>query len=158
MGGSTKEPKALGSNPTRLIRVRPQRADRAPTESASGRTGVRATAVIGLNPVAPLARWRKIAPISFFHINSWDILEIACWTLLAGHLPASDAPLVFGVCRGRAHGLARTMDFSPASVRIWQDSEDAERLLAGGPNTMIVASKGRPIGKNAAAHAGLWRD
>ena len=32
------------------------------------------------------------------------------------------------------------------------DSEDGERLVAGGPDKMIVVSKGRSIGANAAAH------
>jgi cytosine/creatinine deaminase len=32
------------------------------------------------------------------------------------------------------------------------DSEDAVPLVAGGPDHMIVVSKGRPIGANAAAH------
>jgi cytosine deaminase len=32
------------------------------------------------------------------------------------------------------------------------DSEDAVRLVAGGPDQMILVSKGRPIGANAAAH------
>ena len=58
----------------------------------------------------------------FFPTGSRDILEIARWTLLAGHLHASELRLVFGmVARAGAElwDLAPTMDSTPAPVRIW---------------------------------------
>jgi cytosine/creatinine deaminase len=117
----------------------------------------------GLTRVAPLARAGvKIATGSdniqdpFIPTGSGDILEIARWTLLAGHLHAIELPVAFGMITHVPAGLMGLgVDYGlrpgARADMVITDSVDAERLVAGGPDRMIVVSKGRPIEDNAAA-------
>jgi hypothetical protein len=55
--------------------------------------------------------------------------------------------------RGLGAGL-----WTPPGARadmVIADGEDDKRLVGGGQDKMIVVSKGRPIGENAAARAGF---
>ena len=111
----------------------------------------------GLTRVAPLARAGvKIAAASdniqdpFIPTGSGDMLEIARWTLLAGHLHASELPIAYGMATHVPAGLMGLgADYGiKAGARadlLITDCEDAERLIAGGPDRMIVLARGRPI-------------
>jgi cytosine deaminase len=117
----------------------------------------------GLTRVAPLARAGvKIAAGSdniqdpFIPTGSGDMLEIARWTLLAGHLHASELPEAFGMIThvpAGLMGLGADYGLCPGARAdmVITDSEDAEHLVAGGPDGMIVVSKGRPVEEKAAA-------
>jgi cytosine deaminase len=117
----------------------------------------------GLTRVAPLARAGvKIAAGSdniqdpFIPTGSGDMLEIARWTLLAGHLHASELPEAFGMIThvpAGLMGLGADYGLRPGARAdmVITDSEDAEHLVAGGPDGMIVVSKGRPVEDKAAA-------
>jgi cytosine/creatinine deaminase len=83
----------------------------------------------GLTRVAPLARAGvKIATASdniqdpFIPTGSGNILEIARWTPLAGHLHAGELPVTFGmVTDAAAELLGSGADYGlrPGVVRIW---------------------------------------
>ncbi len=83
----------------------------------------------GLTRVAPLALTGvKIATASdniqepFIPTGSGDILEIARWTPLAGHLHAGELPVTFGmVTDAAAELLGSGADYGlrPGAVRIW---------------------------------------
>jgi cytosine deaminase len=121
----------------------------------------------GLTRVASLARAGvKIATGSdniqdpFIPTGSGDILEIARWTLLAGHLHASELPVAFGMVTHAAAelmGLGNDYGLRPRARAdmVITDSEDAVRLVAGGADKMIVVSKGRPIGEDAPGLGGF---
>ena len=105
---------------------------------------------------AKIATGSEIFGILLFPRVPGDILEIARWTLLAGHLHASELPVAFA---WSPTPPLSSWDFADYGLRpgaradmVIADSEDAVRLVAGGPDHMIVVSKGRPIGANAAAH------
>lgn len=111
----------------------------------------------GLTRVAPLARaGAKIATASdniqdpFIPTGSGDMLEMARWTLLAGHLHASELPVAYGMITHVPAGLMGLgADYGlRAGARadmVITDCEDAGQLVAGGPDRMMVLSKGRPI-------------
>ncbi|MGO9418196.1 amidohydrolase family protein [Roseiarcus sp.] len=121
----------------------------------------------GLTRVAPLARAGvKIAAASdniqdpFIPTGSGDMLEIARWTLLAGHLHASELPIAYGMATHVPAGLLGLgADYGiKAGARadlLITDCEDAERLVAGGPDRMIVLSRGRPIARGGSIAANL---
>jgi len=111
----------------------------------------------GLTRVAPLARAGvRIAAASdniqdpFIPTGSGDMLEIARWTLLAGHLHAAELPIAYGMAThvpAGLMGLGADYGLRPGARAdmLITDCEDAERLVAGGPDRMIVLSRGRPI-------------
>ena len=81
------------------------------------------------NPVAPLARAGvKVATASdniqdpFIPTGSGNILEIARWTPLAGHLHAGELPVTFGMVTDAAAellGSGADYELRPGAVRIW---------------------------------------
>jgi len=111
----------------------------------------------GLTRVAPLARAGvKIAAASdniqdpFIPTGSGDMLEIARWTLLAGHLHAAELPIAYGMAThvpASLMGLGADYGLRPGARAdmLITDCEDAERLVAAGPDRIIVLSRGRPI-------------
>ncbi|MDE3176756.1 MAG: amidohydrolase family protein [Pseudomonadota bacterium] len=111
----------------------------------------------GLTRVAPLARAGvRIAAASdniqdpFIPTGSGDMLEIARWTLLAGHLHASELALAYGMITHVPAGLMGLGADYGLKAGAWAnmaitDCEDVERLIAGGPDRMLVLAKGRPI-------------
>jgi cytosine deaminase len=111
----------------------------------------------GLTRVAPLARAGvRIAAASdniqdpFIPTGSGDMLETARWTLLAGHLHATELPIAYGMATHGAAGLmglGADYGLKPGARAdmLITDCEDAERLVAGGWDRMIVLSRGRPI-------------
>jgi cytosine/creatinine deaminase len=116
----------------------------------------------GLTRVAALARAGiRIATASdniqdpFIPTGSGDMLEIARWTLLAGHLHASELPLAYAMVTHVPAGLMGLganygLRAGARADMVITDCEDAERLVAGGPDKMIVLAKGRPIAEDAA--------
>jgi cytosine deaminase len=86
----------------------------------------------------------------FIPTGSGDLLEIARWTLLAGHLHANDLPSAYGMI---THVPAKLMGIDAdyglragASANlVIMDGVDAQRMIAGGPDRRIVLFKGRPV-------------
>lgn len=97
----------------------------------------------------------------FIPTGSGDMLEIGRWTLLAGHLHSSELATAYAMI---THVPATLMGLGGdygvvAGARadlVISDSEDAERLLAGGPDQMVVVAKGRPVATSS--RTSLWEE
>ncbi|RNF35435.1 deaminase [Paracoccus methylarcula] len=115
----------------------------------------------GLTRVAELARAGvPIATASdniqdpFVPTGSGDMLEIARWTLLAGHLKGDELPLAYSMITdipARLMGLDNhgIRQGAPADFLIAR-SEDVETLVAGGSQDLRVMAKGKAISTFAA--------
>lgn len=85
----------------------------------------------------------------FVPTGSGDMLEIARWTLLAGHLYASEFPAVYSMITDipaqlmglEGYGLK---EGSWADMVV-TDCEDVDTLVAGGPDRMQVLARGRLV-------------
>jgi cytosine deaminase len=111
----------------------------------------------GLTRVAALARaGARIAAASdniqdpFIPTGSGDMLEIARWTLLAGHLHAVELPVAYQmVTSAPATLMGLSKDYGihegARADLIICDSSDVEGLIGGGPDNLIVLSRGRPV-------------
>ena len=111
----------------------------------------------GLTRVAALARaGARVAAASdniqdpFIPTGSGDMLEIARWTLLAGHLHAVELPVAYQMVTSAPAalmGLAKDYGLCEGARAdlIICDSPDVEALVGGGPDNMIVLSHGRPV-------------
>lgn len=110
----------------------------------------------GLTRVAQLARSGiAIAAASdniqdpFVPTGSGDMLEIARWTLLAGHLHASELDLAYSMITdapARLMGL-KGYGIAPGARAdlVVCDCADVETLVAGGADRFVVLAKGRPL-------------
>lgn len=110
----------------------------------------------GLTRVAQLARSGiAIAAASdniqdpFVPTGSGDMLEIARWTLLAGHLHASELDLAYSMITETPARLMNLKGYGIApgarADLVVSDCDDVETLVAGGPDQFVVLAKGRPI-------------
>jgi cytosine deaminase len=114
----------------------------------------------GLTRVAELARAGvPIAAASdniqdpFVPTGSGDMLEIGRWTMLAGHLHASELDVVYSMITdipARLIGLGGDYGIRPGARAdlVVTDCEDVDRLVAGGPDRMVVLAKGKPVHVN----------
>jgi cytosine deaminase len=114
----------------------------------------------GLTRVAELARAGvPIATASdniqdpFVPTGSGDMLEIGRWTLLAGHLHGSELDTVYSMITdipARLLGLGADYGIRSGARAdlVVTDCEDADRLVAGGADRMIVLAKGKPVLRN----------
>jgi len=116
----------------------------------------------GLTRVADLARSGVLIATAsdniqdpFVPTGPGDMLEIARWTLLAGHLRGDELRL--------AHRMitdvpARLMGFgADYGLRegawadlVVSDCADADTLVAGGPDRMLVLARGKPVAQSVA--------
>lgn len=92
----------------------------------------------------------------FVPVGSGDMLEIARWTLLAGHLGVSDIGRAYHmVTRAPAEIMGFGADYGlhegARADLIVTDAEDIEDLVASGPPVRLVLVAGRPV-----AGAGEW--
>jgi cytosine deaminase len=89
----------------------------------------------------------------FIPTGSGDILDIALLKLLSGHFLAGGFGMVPHAA-AELMGLGANYGLRPGARAdmVTTDGQDAERLGTVGPDKMIVVSKGRQIGANAAVH------
>ncbi|MEO5324482.1 amidohydrolase family protein [Mesorhizobium sp. CC13] len=111
----------------------------------------------GLTRVAELARagvWIATASDNigdpFVPTGSGDMLEIARWTLLAGHLRGDELATVYEMTTsiparltglGRDHGLRE----GAWADLVISDCDDVSALVAQGPDRMQVLARGKPV-------------
>jgi cytosine/creatinine deaminase len=86
--------------------------------------------------------------------GSGDMLEIARWTLLAGHLRGDElaaAHRMITTAPARLMGLGKDYGFKAGARAdfIVTDCIDTDTLVAGGPNRAFVFSKGRLVSRSA---------
>jgi cytosine deaminase len=86
----------------------------------------------------------------FIPIGSGDLLEIARWTLVAGHLGLNDLPAAFGMISAapaKITGLSQDWGIKTgarADILI-TDAEDVADLVATGPHNRTVIVRGRVV-------------
>lgn len=92
----------------------------------------------------------------FVPTGSGDMLEIARWTLLAGHLRGDElaaAHKMITTAPARLMGLDKDLGLKPGARAdfLVTDCADTETLVAGGPDHTFVFSKGRLVSQSATA-------
>ena len=90
----------------------------------------------------------------FVPTGSGDMLEIARWTLLAGHLRGDElsaAHSMITAAPARLMGLGKDYGFKPGARAdfIITDCIDIDTLVAGGPDRAFVFSNGRLVSQSA---------
>lgn len=115
----------------------------------------------GLTRVAEMARsGLAIAAASdniqdpFVPTGAGDMLEIARWTLLAGHLMADELSLAHEMITAvpaRLMGLGADYGIRPGALAdlVLTDCADADTLVAGGADRMQVLSRGRLVSETS---------
>ncbi|MDW9484547.1 amidohydrolase family protein [Sinorhizobium meliloti] len=85
----------------------------------------------------------------FVPTGSGDMLEIARWTLLAGHLRGDELATAYDMITAIP---ARMMNLTDYGIRegtwadlVVTDCEDVSALVGGGPDCIQVLAKGRPV-------------
>lgn len=92
----------------------------------------------------------------FVPTGSGDMLEIARWTLLAGHLRGDELPAahrMITTAPARLMGLGKDYGLRPG-VRadfVVTDCADTDTLVAGGPDRAFVFAKGRLVSETVTA-------
>ncbi|UVK47808.1 amidohydrolase family protein [Mesorhizobium sp. AR07] len=96
----------------------------------------------------------------FVPTGSGDMLEIARWTLLAGHLRGDELAAAYGMITtapARLMGLGKDYGLQAGAHAdfVVTDCIDTDTLVAGGPDRAFVFSKGRLVSETTTA---LMRD
>lgn len=96
----------------------------------------------------------------FVPTGSGDMLEIARWTLLAGHLRGDElaaAHRMITTAPARLMGLGKTQGLKAGARAdfVVTDCIDTDTLVAGGPDRAFVFSKGRLVSRSATDTIGV---
>ncbi|HEV7320895.1 MAG TPA: amidohydrolase family protein [Ensifer sp.] len=99
----------------------------------------------------------------FVPTGSGDMLEIARWTLLAGHLRGDElaaAHTMITTAPARLMGLAKDYGLKPGARAdfVITDCIDTDTLVAGGPDKAFVFSNGRLVSQSTTENIRLKED